>query len=255
MRARELVKKIKEVTKIDSREDTICFGDPDKEMKKVLVTWMATKKSIEYAIDNGFDTIISHEAFYFPYEVEFTEDKSYLSYKSNSDRIKLVEDNNITVVRLHSSVDELIILDTFIDELQLDGEIYYSNGFARIIKLKEPIKSFDLIEKLKINSRLMPNRFTKENKLVSKVGIAWGGMALFVNIGFLEILIENGADFIVAGESDSYGFHFVNEAGVSMVEYGHEVSENKGVCEFVKYLNKELNIDATYYNCERAYDL
>lgn len=71
---------------------------------------------------------------------------------------------------------------------------------------------------------------------VKRVGLPWGGLGLFVNVGYQQQLIELGCDVFIAGEADNYGFRFAVESGVAMIETSHEVSENPGLATFTELL-------------------
>ena len=46
-------------------------------------------------------------------------------------------------------------------------------------------------------------------RVVSRVGLPWGGLGLSVNVHFIEALLGYDADLLIAGESDEYE-HFSN---------------------------------------------
>jgi putative NIF3 family GTP cyclohydrolase 1 type 2 len=71
---------------------------------------------------------------------------------------------------------------------------------------------------------------------VHRVGLPWGGLGLFVNVGYQQRLIEQGCDLFIAGEADNYGFRFAAECGIPMIETSHELSENDGLRQFVNTL-------------------
>ena len=47
------------------------------------------------------------------------------------------------------------------------------------------------------------------------VGLPWGGLGLFVNVGYQQALVARDCDVFIAGESDNLGFRFAVESGVS----------------------------------------
>ena len=99
-------------------------------------------------------------------------------------------------------------------------------------------------------------RFTPGDmdRKIERIGIPWGGMGLFVNIPYLQKLVEFGAQAFIAGETDSYAFHFAKESGVYMIETGHEHSENPGLREFAEWLKSLFpDIDVVYYENAPAY--
>ena len=77
------------------------------------------------------------------------------------------------------------------------------------------------------------------DRTVRRVGLPWGGLGLFVNVGYQQWVLENGCDVLIAGESDSYGFRFSGECGVPMIETSHEASEVPGMRHFTAILAEE----------------
>ena len=65
-------------------------------------------------------------------------------------------------------------------------------------------------------------------------------MALFVNVGYQQQLIEQGVDLLIAGETDNYGFRFAQELGIPMIETSHELSENRGLRHFTEMLSQKF---------------
>jgi putative NIF3 family GTP cyclohydrolase 1 type 2 len=76
--------------------------------------------------------------------------------------------------------------------------------------------------------------FVDMDRRVKRVGLPWGGMGLFVNVGYQQQLIDQGCDVFIAGETDNYGFRFAQECGIPMIETSHEVSENRGLAHFTE---------------------
>ena len=67
---------------------------------------------------------------------------------------------------------------------------------------------------------------------VQRAGLPWGGLGLFVNVGYMQSILKYGCDVFIAGESDNYGMHFAKDSGVPLIETSHEVSENPGLAQF-----------------------
>lgn len=47
---------------IEQTCDRIVCGDPEKEVHRLLVTWMSTTKAVQWAATRGYDMLITHEA-------------------------------------------------------------------------------------------------------------------------------------------------------------------------------------------------
>ena len=71
--------------------------------------------------------------------------------------------------------------------------------------------------------------------MVSRIGLPWGGLGLFVNVGYQQALVEQGCDLFIAGESDNYGFRFAQECGIPMIETSHEILRESRSCSLHRH--------------------
>jgi putative NIF3 family GTP cyclohydrolase 1 type 2 len=62
-----------------------------------------------------------------------------------------------------------------------------------------------------------------------------------VNAFYPMKLIELGAELLIAGETDNYGFRIALESGVDVIECSHEVSENAGIARLGELLRERLD--------------
>ena len=60
----------------------------------------------------------------------------------------------------------------------------------------------------------------KPGRLVRKIGLPWGGLGLFVNVHYVQRLLDLAPDIdvMIAGETDAYGFRFCTELGIDVIE-------------------------------------
>ena len=77
----------------------MCCPDEGAVVKKVLIALDITERTVDYAIEGGFDTIISHHPLIF-------SRVSHLTQQSNTSRklIKLVK-NGISAMSFHTRLD------------------------------------------------------------------------------------------------------------------------------------------------------
>jgi len=234
-------------------DEGVHFGDEGKDVKIALVCWMATEGAIEAAGKIGADLLIAHESLYFPYDAAVRDDnpEGWEDWPVNRQRRELLSQYNLTFLRVHESADEICIFDAFRRQLNLpeavvDGGRYNYKRFD--IK---PCTLSGLIERVKQSVKMPHIRFSAPKGLeqeVSKVGLLWGGVGLFVNVINQAKLLEIGCDVFIAGETDDYGFRFARDQGVPLIETSHEVSENEGLREFRDILaNKFSKIQFEFY--------
>ena len=138
---------------------------------------------------------------------------------------------------MHGSADEICIFDDFADLLEL-GEPVVSEGFVKIFEIP-PTSLADLVAHVKTCLAMPAVRVSTTegmDQVVRRIGLPWGGLGLFVNVGYQQSLIEQGCDVFIAGETDNYGFRFSQEVGIPMIETSHELSENPGLRRFTGML-------------------
>jgi len=104
---------------------------------------MATKDTIEKAIDEDCNLMVIHEGLFYPYVFQRDENfEKYLTWSVNHARLKMLSEHNITVFRAHGTLDGLCILDLFAESLGLP-EPTVRHGYIRIYDVP-PITVGDL---------------------------------------------------------------------------------------------------------------
>lgn len=240
-----------------NHDEGVHHGSADAEVKSVLVCWMATSAAIEEAGRSGADLVLAHESLYYPYDAAVRDDnpEGWRDWKSNARRRELLGKHGLTFLRVHSSMDEICILDDFAELLGL-GEPVYEKGFAKVYGIPECTYA-ELIERVKSRTGMPHVRCSLADRLdrkVRRVALPWGGLGLFVNVAYQQEVLEQGVDALVAGESDVYGFHFSAEWDVPMIETSHETSENPGIRHFGEMLGQEFpELSVRFHENERVW--
>jgi putative NIF3 family GTP cyclohydrolase 1 type 2 len=224
-------------------EDGLLFGLAAAQVNKIQVCWMSDTHAIENAARIGANLIITHESPFFPYNVTHRGGvPDYLSWHTNHNRIKLLAAGDIAVVRMHGPLDSLCIFDAFADALGLGAPAVDEPGYVKIYDIP-PIAYKDLIEHVKKALEMPALRASNgcADRVIKRVGLPWGGLGLFVNVGYMQKLLNYNCDVFIAGETDNYGIRFAADAGVDMIETGHEISENIGIRRFSEILGDKLS--------------
>jgi len=79
-------------------EEGFHFGNPNIEVKGILVSWMATAEAIEKAVDEDCNFMVVHEDLFYPYG--FQRDESFekcLTWSVNYKRLRILSEHGITV--------------------------------------------------------------------------------------------------------------------------------------------------------------
>jgi len=228
------------------------WGEVQQEVRGVTVCWMADPNAIAAAGQKGHNLIITHEALTYPYPgMTKDEQRHYLAWNINGQRLGLLSKYDIAVCRMHGTLDELFIFDAFAEQLGLQKVVAQAGRYCDKIFSIEPMRYADLIKKVKADTGMKGLRVTPgdPNRLVEVVGVPWGGMGLFVNVSYMQALIELGAvDVMICGETDNYGIRFCEELGIDVIETSHEVSENRGLRKFTDTLRAKFErLEISFY--------
>jgi putative NIF3 family GTP cyclohydrolase 1 type 2 len=222
-----------------NKDEGVQHGDASIPVTGVTVCWMASPDVIDAAGRAGDQALICHESLYFPYDVVNSPEPppDWKSWKVNRQRRERLETHGLTCVRIHGAADEICIFDVFAGLLGL-GEPVVAEGLVKVYEIPE-CSLADLIRKVKQRMGMAAVRVADGGDLkrkVRRVGLPWGGLGLFVNVGYQQRLAELGCDVFIAGEADNYGFRFAAENGIPMIETSHELSETPGLRRFTELL-------------------
>ncbi len=210
-------------------------GNPETEVKGIVVTWMATMNVIERAIKENCNFIITHEPTFFNHwdqTEDFKDDPAYLKKK------KLIDENNIVIYRLHDSWDlypKYGIHDSWAEQLGLSKRVAKS-GKSTVFEIT-PIsfEEFIKIVKQKMNHPSL-KALGDPNKKITKIGLgvgAWGG------INNLKDFMKLGIDLFITGETSEWQtVRYAQDSGICMIVVGHTRSETAGMQNCANFFKK-----------------
>jgi putative NIF3 family GTP cyclohydrolase 1 type 2 len=213
---------------------------------------MPSSGAIRFAINQKSNMLLHHEILlHEPFSAYGITDHRHLLWPSNEKRLRLMDSVHLAACRIHGTMDQICIYEFFRNQLGLPMEVAGEQGnpFRKLYCI-ETMTYGELIEKVKHTFGLGRIRHTRGDytRKVNTVAIPWGGMALSLNSVYLQGLMELGKiDVMIAGETDSYGFHFCKEQDIYVIEAGHEVSENGGICEFSNQLARQFPALPVYF--------
>lgn len=192
--------------------------DEGREVRRVLCTLDVTEEAVDYAVENGFDLIISHHPLIFKPLVSLTPD-GHVARKV----IRLLN-ADISVISLHTRADAVLggVNDRLAKLLGLsDVRIFGADGIGRIGELEETpdLPEFALRVKQILGAPAV---------LCADTGLPVHCVAVSGGDGrdFVEEAIAAGADTYVSGR---IGYHQMTDApemGINMIEAGHYYTEN-----------------------------
>lgn len=227
-----------------NRDEGVMFGDPAREITGVTICWMPTVENIAAAAAQRHELLIHHESFLHPCPLEQKQDLHTLRWPVNTQRLGALAKGNLVATRLHGTIDELWIYDEFAERLGLTQVCARGQGYCDRVFEIEPTPLEELVARVKRLTPMPAVRRTnvKPGRIVRKIGLPWGGLGLFVNVGYVQRLLDLAPDIdvMIAGETDAYGFRFCTELGIDVIETSHEISENAGLGRFAEALSKQF---------------
>jgi len=242
-----------------NRDEGIRYGKLTREVTGICVCWMATPEAIKFAHSKGANLMVCHEDLFLPYgKVEGSETAAdFLSWEINRGRLELLSKYAMAVMRLHGSLDKRCVLDAFARQLELGEPLVSKTDYVKVYQI-EPVSISELTKRVKqlLNMDGIRAAINDPNRSVSRIGLAWGGLGLFVNATFIQDLIANGCEALIAGETDNYAMRMALEAGVDIIETSHEVSESKGLRRFAHELaNLCPDLEVFFYEVVRCWKM
>lgn len=232
MTAREAMNWLEEREPKTGPEEGFKFGDPEVQVAGVLVCWMATAPALEQAAANACNLVVCHETLFYPQSAPIDAERCW---RTNRRRVELMSDNRMAVYRAHGKLDRLCIFDDFAAALGL-RDVCAGEGYTRIFSVPStPVG--ELVERARRATGVPAVRVVGDlERRVERIGLPWGGLGLFVNISFMQQLVENGAQVGIGGETDEYAMRFAEDAGMALIETSHAASENIGLRHFAAML-------------------
>lgn len=212
----------------------MCCPQPQREVKRVLVTLDVTAEAVEEAIAGGYDLIASHHPLIFK-GLKSINDENHIADKA----IKLIQ-NGISVFSFHTRLDALSggVNDCLAALLELDGvESFGEEGIGRIGELKRELTAEEL-------GSLVKELLGAEAVLVADGGRKCRKVAVLGGEGGDDIgaAISSGADAYVSGRLGYHAMTDAPEMGMTLIEAGHFYTEQP-VCTVLRELITEADGD------------
>ena len=222
MKVKELYQKFEEKIPAYLREPwdndgVMCCADGTAEIYRALVTLDVTEEVVDYAIERGFDLIVSHHPLIFK-PLGSINEENHISRKL----IKLIC-SGISVFSFHTRADKMIggVNDRLADLLGMyDTESCGDGELGRIGTIYEPMELQDFAYRVKQLVGADAVRYADGLNDVHKVAVVGGD-----GKGYVKAAIEAGADTYISGR---IGYNVMEEAaemGINLIEAGHFFTE------------------------------
>lgn len=189
----------------------LLIGNPNQEIKKILITLDVTNQVVQEAIDQEIDLIIVH------HPVIFTKLNNLIDNNKNAKLINLVK-NDIAVFAMHTNVDANNngMNKWIFDYLNIDGKsIKINNNIMQMIEINE-IDLIELVNKLQPKYDY-PLRFIKANdKPITRIGLVGGS-----GMSYLLEAKANNCDCFLTGDVKYHEALDAMELDINVIDIGH----------------------------------
>ena len=212
----------------------MCSSDLNATVRRVLVALDVTEEIVDYAVEGGFDLIVSHHPLIF-------RPVSHLVPTNHTARklIRLMS-GGVSVFSFHTRADKALggVNDLLAERLDLENvRPFGADGLGRIGELSEQmsLEDFAYILKGQLNAPIV--QVADGYNPVRRIAVVGGDGKSYLNDA-----IREGADTFVSGQLSYNTMEEAPELGINMVEGGHFFTENPVVEGFSNML---LAIDPT----------
>ncbi len=212
----------------------ILVGDEAKEIKKIGLALDLTEETLDDAIKNNVDMIITHHPIIF---------KAQKSFLRGNPAYELAF-NGISAISAHTCFDcaDGGVNDVLCEILGLGNvEKVPSRDcvvpMVRIgnLEFNNPLSSLDFAEYV---SRKLETtvRVVQSDKKIARVAVCGGA-----GIDFLEDAIKMGADAYVTGDISHHQMLEAKTLGITVVAAGHFETENPAMTHLKKYIQNKFS--------------
>lgn len=202
----------------------MCCDDLNKEVKRVLIALDVTQRTVNYAIENKFDLIISH------HPLVFSSQKSLVPYKYTQKKLIDLIKADVAVFSFHTRLDAAIggVNDTLAALLKLENITKDSmEPIGRVGELSQEMNISTFAENVK-KALNTPFILYNGNKIVKKIYVCGGD-----GKDLISRAIETGADTLLTGRASYNTIIDASDMGLNIIEAGHFFTENP-ICHKIK---------------------
>ena len=230
MKIRDLMNVMEEIAPTETAEPWdnvgLLVGNPENDLRKVLLTVDVTPKVIEEAIQVGANCILSHHPLLF-YGTKTVRADDY-----EGSLITSLIQNNIALYAAHTNLDRADggVADALADKLN------------QIVTAKTPYMRVGSVRKQTVGDLLLTIKefFNPQAMLYGDVNRVISSIATASGAGgeFAKEAAQMGAKVLVTGEIKHHERLEANSLGLDVILIGHEESENPVLVPLQKRLVK-----------------
>ena len=217
------------------------IGNPDQEVKTVVICWSPTLSILRDCVKQDADMIITHEVpLFYDNRLSWLESRSTECKQANLERLRYLIDGDICVYRAHTNWDivpQCGNVDAFGAMMGWTQEV--ARGYLTRVYQVPPISVHQLAEEIKRKLGIPRVRVTGDiERTISRVGTAIGGIGQHYVAP--EELFHLGAQAAIFGEAIEYTLYHALELDLPLIEAGHMATELPGMRALAQLLQEHF---------------
>lgn len=219
----------------------LLIGDPKRRVEKIMTCLTITPETVEEAVEEGADIIITHHPF------PFRALKRITSENSNGRMILNLIESSVAVYSPHTAHDNANcgINQQLAERLELLHVEPLMETRGRLGTLPAPVPLVQLVKSVKdfleipwiqyVDSRTARSEKRERETHVRKIAIGCGAAG-----EFLPFAAEKGADAMLIGEARFHTSLEAQSLGISLILPGHYASERFALDRLADRLKAEF---------------
>lgn len=218
------------------------IGDRNQEVKKIMIALNVDTVSIQEAIDQNCQMLITHHPFLLD-KIE-NIDKDHFMGECIFNAIK----NGLAIYSSHTNLDKISMNNWLIEQLDVkdikDGD---PSQITKIATLTKPLSKKDFINKVKKVYDLKTIKYAGHKETIEKIAICGGSGADFLPhfYGLVDAFITGDTKYRHAKNAFDHD--------ILLVDINHH-AEKIMVPRLKQLLEKEIDVDIVMGTCEDYYN-
>lgn len=221
----------------------IQLGDPAQKISKVMISLNADILSLQAAIDNGCQMLITHH----PFLLEKIDNLNFTNHHGRF--VQMAVMNNVMVYSLHTCLDKgkngISMNDWLINELAVyDVKCYDDIGVGKQAILNNPCMTSELVLKVKEKFNV-PVKYAGPEKIISSIAICGGSGADDIE------WLAGKVDAYITGDTKHRHAKYAYDHDIVLIDVPHHIENIME--EKVKNLLKDKEIEVITSNLKDYY--
>jgi len=225
--------------------DRVIIGNPDKAVRRVLVTWMPSLEAVEKAVAGGYDLLMCHEPVFYDHWDYKERPGQIASTEIGARKKALIERAGLVIERNHDVWDrmpEVGIPYAWADFLGFGRAPVRMGGANYMHRYDiEPVTMGELARRVAARTATIGEPFVQvvgdDDLVVNKIGIGTGcatDPAVFRSMGCdLSIVTDDGTSYWREIQRAA-------DEGHPVIRVHHGTSEEPGMVTLRRYVNERL---------------